>query len=355
VRTTLRRPAGRGLRAAVVAALAAGGLVVLPATLAGAQASFSATTGNTGDALATDQLQPPSALSVTQTCTTTPAITHRAVATGGGTASLSLTPPGTTTPGDVLVVHLAYRDAPETVTAPGGWTRLTQDTSSNVVTSEVWWKLAQTGEGTAVFSRPAGAPGPVGGGMFVYVGASTTAPVVTSGHNTGATATMPAVSTPATTVEVLHLLTKDQEVLPAPAGTTLLGSGPVGSSPAVEGLTAADETVAGPGVLPARSAASGSGTSSAWIWQTVVLRRAPGTPSAALSWTASPSTWGSGYLLSRDVGGTTQSTQTLGGIPTTTATDGPLVNGTAYTYRLRAYLGSWRSTTQTGTLTPACP
>ena len=35
-------------------------------------------------------------------------------------------------------------------------------------------------------------------------------------------------------------------------------------------------------------------------------------------------------------------------------TDGPLVNGTAYTYRLVAYRGTWTSTAATAALTPSC-
>ena len=85
----------------------------------------------------------------------------------------------------------------------------------------------------------------------------------------------------------------------------------------------------------------------------MALRQAPGTPSAVLSWTPSPSSWADGYRGERVVGGTVQRSSTLP-MGTTTVTDTGLVNGTTYTYRLWAYRGSWVSTVQTTTLTPSC-
>ena len=346
----------RGLLAAAASAAAALCLVVVPASLADAGASFSSTTANAGDAVATAQLQPPSGLGVTQTCTSTPTITHRTLSGGSGTTSLSLAMPAGTTAGDLLVAHVAYRDAPEAITAPGGWTRLAEDTSANVVTSDIYWKFAAASEPTAVFSRPSGAPGPVGGGVVAFIGAYATAPVATSGSatGTGLTATLPSLTTTQTTVEVLSFLTKNADLLPAPSGTTSLGAGTVGTSPTSMGLTALDETFAGPGALPSRSATSTSSTSSEWVAQTVVLRRVPGTPSANLSWTATPSTWAGGYELTRVVGGSTQATQPVSGRTTTSTSDGPLANATSYTYRLTATQGTWRSSAASTTVTTNC-
>ncbi len=75
------------------------------------------------------------------------------------------------------------------------------------------------------------------------------------------------------------------------------------------------------------------------------------TPSAELSWTATPDTWADGYSLSRDGG----PPQAIAGRTTTTATDGPLVNGTAYTWQLSATAGPWTSSRVGVTLTPHCP
>src|SRR3954454_16315460 len=156
----------RGVLAAVVAATAALGLVLGPAPLDGTRAAFSATTANAGDALATAQLQPPSGLTVTQTCAAAPAITHRAFTGGQGTTSVSLPMPGGTTDGDLLVAQIGYRDGAETLTAPGGWTLLTQASSGTQATSAVYWKVATATEPAAVsFSRPAAAPGVMGGAL----------------------------------------------------------------------------------------------------------------------------------------------------------------------------------------------
>ena len=344
----------RGLEAALVAVVAAVGLVVVPATLAGARAAFSATTGNTGDMLSAATLLPPSGLAVTQSCTTAPAITHRTLSGGSGTGSLTLAAPAGTTTGDVLVAHVAYRDVPEAITAPSGWTRLLEDTTGPV-TSAIYWKPATSAEPTAVFTRPAGSTGPIGGGMVALVGAAVTAPVASGAVGTGTTATTAAATTTGTTVEALYFFTKDQDQLPTPAGTTQVGAGLLGTAPATEGLTGAEETVPGPGALPTRTSTSTSGTSSAWIAQTLVLGRAPGTPTANLSWTASPSTWASGYELTRAVGGTTQVTSTVAGAATTSTTDGPLVSGTSYTFGLTAAKGTWRSSPVSVPLAASCP
>lgn len=346
------RPGRRVLPAALVAGAAVLGLVVAPASLGGAHAAFSATTANTGDALATAQLQPPAGLTAAQTCTSTPTITHRPYTGAVGTTSVSSAVPTGTTTGDVMLAQIAYPDGSEAITSPAGWTRLITTSNGSTLSSAVYWKAATASEPTVVFSRPAGSTGDFALGLITYTGARLSAPVVYGNAvGVGQTATTPSLTTTATTTEITHFLTQRQGLLPVPTGTTQIYSGASGGTTA-EGLTAADETFGGPGTIPSRSATSS--TSAAWIAQTVVLRRVAGTPSAALSWTASPSTWGTGYLLDRQVGGSTQATQTLTGVATTSATDGPLINGTSYTYRLTTYRNSWRSSSVTATLTPDC-
>lgn len=346
------RPRRRVLRAALAAGAAALALVVAPASLGGAHAAFSATTANAGDALATDQLQPPAGLTATQTCTVTPTITHRPYTGVVGTTSVSVAVPAGTTTGDVLLAQLAYPDGAEAITPPSGWTLVTQVSSGTQLTAAIYWKAATASEPAVVFSRPAGSTGDFALGLVTYTGARLSAPVV-YGNATGVglTATTPSLTTTGTTTEVTHFLAQRQAVLPVPAQTTLVYSGFSGGTTA-EGLTAADETFAGPGTIPSRTATSS--TSAAWIAQTVVLRRVAGTPTAHLAWTASPSTWGSGYLLERQVAGSTQATQTIAGVASSGATDGPVAGGTSYTYRLTTYRGSWRSSSVTATLTTDC-
>src|SRR3954452_10319753 len=108
----------RALLAATAAPPAALALVLAPATLDGTRATFSATTANAGDELATNQLQPPSGLTVTKTCAAAPAITHRTATGAQGTTSVTLPLPLGTTAGDLLMAQIVYADGAETITAP---------------------------------------------------------------------------------------------------------------------------------------------------------------------------------------------------------------------------------------------
>jgi hypothetical protein len=122
------------------------------------------------------------------------------------------------------------------------------------------------------------------------------------------------------------------------------------------GAAAGDESFAGPGATTSRvSTFPGNvATSLEWVAHTVALRPAVGPPSAVLSWTASPSSWATGYALERVVGGVVQATATVTPVSGTSTSDGPLVNGTSYTYRLWAYRGTWRSTVLSTAITPSC-
>ena len=71
-----------------------------------------------------------------------------------------------------------------------------------------------------------------------------------------------------------------------------------------------------------------------------------GSPVAVLSWTASPSTYASGYQLTRAGG----STQTITPVTTTAATDGPLAGG-SYSRQPVAYDGNWTSSGISASLT----
>jgi hypothetical protein len=162
---------------------------------------------------------------------------------------------------------------------------------------------------------------------------------------------MPSVTTTVRNAFLVHIVVKRQEAMPAPTGTTsrgsLLGGGLIG-------VVAGDETFAGPGATTARSSTSGAAFSSEWVAHTVALRPPAGTPTASLSWTPSPTSTATGYRLERVVGGVVQATATVTPVSSAATTDGALVDGTAYTYRLTAYLGAWTSTAATAVLTPSC-
>jgi hypothetical protein len=193
------------------------------------------------------------------------------------------------------------------------------------------------------------------GGMAAYSGVDRTAPVNAFGTATGgvATASSPSVTTTAPNTVLVHTFTKRQEDLPAPAGTTQRWRVISGNGTATEGSTASDESFAGPGSTPVRT--TSTGFTSEWVAHTVALRPIRGTPTANASWTPSTSTWATGYLAQRYVGSTLQLSGPVTPITASSAQDGPLVNGTTYTYRLSTYHGSWTSPPVTVTFRPDCP
>lgn len=352
----MHRPAHalrRGAPAALVCVLV---LLALTALLPPTRAAFSATTATPANTLSADQLAPPSGLSAVQTCSTPPLIEFRAATTATGTGSLTLTVPAGTASGDVLLAQVAHVSGAATLTVPSGWTPVRTDSNGSAVTSGLFLKTAAAGEPSAVFALPAGSTVRMGGGITSYTGVHPTNRLdvaATGVTGTGLTPFAPAVTTTTANTVLVRFITNDSASFPAPAGTNSRWQFTLGGG-ATAGVTAWDERFVGPGTAPARSAGASGSTSSNGIGQTVALRLGPGTPSAGLTWTASPSTWATGYRLERRVGGALQATRTITPVGTASTSDGPLANGTTYTYELRAERGTWRSEPVTATLTPAC-
>jgi hypothetical protein len=67
-------------------------------------------------------------------------------------------------------------------------------------------------------------------------------------------------------------------------------------------------------------------------------------PTADLTWTATPSTFASGYKVERWRGSTLEATTTVAPRTTTSLTQTGLQSGTTYTWRVYAYYLSWTST-----------
>lgn len=65
---------------------------------------------------------------------------------------------------------------------------------------------------------------------------------------------------------------------------------------------------------------------------------------ATLSWTATPSTFATGYTVERWRGSVLESTTTVTPRTTTTVTQTGLSTGTLYTWKVRAYVSLWTST-----------
>ncbi len=351
--TRSRRCARRLPRRALAAVACALALLALTVALPGASARFSSVTGTPANAWAADGVAAPTGLMAAQTCATTP-IAFRDVATSTGTEVLTLPVPAGTVAGDLLLAQVAHSWTGAPFTVPAGWIHIRTDNSANTVVSGLYWKKAVTGEPSATFRFPPGSSVAMGGAMAAYTGVDTAAPVdaQTGVVGTGTTATTPAVTTSTTGTLLVRFITNAHESYPAPAGTAQRWR--VGTVPSLGGFSAGDEQFAGPGTASSRSSASPSSTSASGVGQTVALRRAPGTPSAALTWTASPSPWATGYRLERSGGGAAPSTRDITPISTTSTTEGPLVNGGTYTFRLWAYRGTWTSAVVTATLTPSC-
>jgi hypothetical protein len=344
------RRASRPLTA-LVAVLAALTLVLASPS---AHSAFSATTGTPANSLAADRLSPPSGLSAAQSCSAPPTIAFRAATTASGTDTLTLPAPAGTVAGDLLLAQVAHAYTTTAPTPPSGWTLVRRDTPGTALTSALYRRTAVAGEPGATFTFPAGSGIAMTGGVAAYSGVSTTDPVDASAGATGqgSVAVTPAVTTTTANTVLVRFIANASEAYPAPSGTTqrwrqLSTSG-------IGGVSAGDEPFAGPGTAAARNSASPTGTSAYGVGQTVALRRAPGTPSAALSWTPSSSSWARGYRLERSAGGAPQSTRTVTPVGTASTTEGPLLNGVTYTFRLWAHRGTWVSPAVTTTLTPAC-
>ena len=307
--------------------------------------------------VSTPILAPPSNPTVTQSCTPPATIVLRGATSATGTDALTLTLPLGTTTGDVLVAQVANRNGLYGgMTAPAGWTALDRRSGGSAVTSGVYWKIATATEPATVLFDLVGSAGvQMVGGIAAYDGVSTAAPINTWAASTGfgGTTTLPSVTTTAAGTTLVRTIVKRQEAMPAPLGTTERWRLVSGTGPATAGATGSDEVFAGSGMSPARSSATGFNTE--WVAHTVALRPTPGTPTANASWTPSTSTWATGYIAERWVGTTQQLSGPVTPVSASFAQDGPLVNGTTYTYRLRTYRGSWTSTPVSVNFRPDCP
>lgn len=365
------RRTGRGRGLSLVRLCLGMAVLVTPAMFPVAAASFTGSTSDNGNLVASAEVAAPAGLSVVQTCAPGPGITLRSATSAddddhdaaANNVLTLITPPGTAA-NDVLIAQVSNRGGfTSTLSAPSGWNLIRRDTGTgttgSAVTAAMYWKLATSSEpATAVFTLTSAATMQMVGGIAAYRGVHGGSPVLTSATATGSspTATAPSMSTTVADALLVHAVTKREDVPTRPPGTTSRWGLISGTGTTSAGAAAADEVLAAPGPAPARSWTSPINFTSEWLTQSVALRPASGsgTPSGSATWTASPSSWATGYRLERSAGGTVQATQTVTPISATAATDGPLVNGTTYTYRLWAYSGTWTSSDITASLTPSC-
>lgn len=337
-------------------------LLISPAALPMAGATFTASSSVTANSVTSADVAAPSGFGVTQTCTPS-AIAFRAAtsASSGGTGALTLSVPAGTQAGDVLIAHVTNRyDGSAGIGLPGGgWTligaRTSRGAGASTITGAVYWKLASASEpATVTFTLGGGGTFDMAGGLAAYSGVDPTTPVNAVAVSSGSSAnlTTPSVNTTVAGTRLTHAITKRTEAQLTPTGAAERWRVVSPSGSANQGSTVGDESIAGTGSTGSRTA-SGTATTD-WIVHTFALQPAPSLPSAALTWTGSPTSGATGYAAERVVSGGVVRAWTVTPISATSTTDGPLTNGTAYTYRLWAYSGTWVSPTVTVALTPSC-
>jgi hypothetical protein len=358
------RSGGRGARIRrLLVWLGALVVVAVPATFPLAGAAFTASSSTSGNTVSSAFLAPPSGLVLSQTCATG-AITFVGATSniGAHNDKLVLSTPAGVQANDILIAQVTNRyDASAALSSdtPGGWTliqRLAAGTGS--LSSAMLWRRAVAGEPASVTFTLGTGTGTtyLAGGIVAYRGVSTTTAIDAFATTSGATinATLPSVTTTTANTVLVFATAKWEDTLQQPAtSASLWRLSPVAAT-GTQSASAEYEVFPGSGSTGVRTAAPLSGSASTdWVAHTVALR--PGlVPSATLTWTASPSSWATGYILDYVVGGAVQWSVAVTPISATSASYGPLTNGTTYDIRFAAFRGSWRSSPVPATLTTSC-
>lgn len=295
-------------------------------------------------------LAAPTALSSSETCTSTSPSLVAATTGGMSSGSTSMTVPAATQAGDLLVANIA-RDG-SGLSPPAGWT-LMKTYSASFVTAWVWQKVATAGDAGGTVSWTGSATN--GGGALVVVrgasGLSQTseiAGVVTGGNPS--TAVAPAV-TAGVADSLLVVMDSVQaggsSTFSVPSGMTSAYAAPA-TGATVAGFT---QAISATGSTGTRTSTIGGATGTAAAAS--VLVRPGGSSSSstvALSWTATSATNATGYDVQRD--GSVIATVS----PRTATTYSDVApSAGSRTYAVRAVLGAWRSAAVSATVSVACP
>lgn len=321
-------------------------------------AAFSSPTAAAGSIFGAATLAAPSNLSLSSACTAVSPVVFRASSSAIGTlGSLTIAKPAGVVAGDVMLAQFGARAFASTITAPSGWT-LVRDDSLDVggggVQSAIYVKIADAGE-PASYTWVSSQSARTGGGIAAYSGASGVTPVDITAAQTG-TSTTPTAPGVTTTVDETYLATffvaRQEPIVTLPGGMNDRWNLDSGGGAGSVGVGASDE--ARPVAGPTGSRSATIATTFDWIGQSVAVR-AGSTPAISASWTATTSTFASGYKVQRWLGGVQQNELTVTPRTTTSVTDGPLAAATTYSYRVFSYHLGWTSAavTQTHT-TPSC-
>lgn len=286
-------------------------------------------------------------------------------AVNGATGSITLNRPAGVLAGDVLIAHVALHThafAANPLPAPSGWALVRVDSDNAHVTSGVFRRVATAAEPAAyTFTNASGdTTQQAVGAVLAYRGVDTVNPI--DAHDGAASAggsdtlVAPSVTTTRPGARLLSLVGvygNDQGPATPPGSMTeRYERTEISELGVVEVLgEAADETLVAPGATGTRATTVPLTDTS--VAQSVALRPYTGEAYADLAWTPSSATSVDGYIIERRIGAVLDQTFTVTPGTASSFTDGPLVAGTTYTYRVIATAGTWRSAPITTTYTPA--
>lgn len=318
--------------------------------LVGSVPSRTAAAAFTGSTLATGSMTsstvaPATGLTATTRCgggspPTAPASSAMGNKSG---ANVTLTVPAGVVAGDLLLAHILSDGAN---TAASGFTTLASTVGASLV-GTLYQRIAVASDASKAYSFPAS--GTLGsGGVVVLRGTAGLLSVAnTAGTYFGSTTTIvtPSVTASSANSMVISIAgTRSSGGPGVPGGvTTLWNFAGSGTSQA-----AVQETQASSGATATRS--FGTGVAAPSVGETVVVPPGGTVQAVDLAWTATTSTFATGYKVVRDAGAPTSVT------PRTTTVFADNTPGTgSRVYQVTSVAGTWSSTAASVTMTPSCP
>jgi hypothetical protein len=315
-------------------------IVALPLAIGLTGAVFGSTQSVNANTFTTATLLPPSGLSATAACGTVAFVASNTAVSGTG--AVTITKPAGVAAGDVLVAQYAVAANGGTVTAPAGWTLIRSDDNvGNLLKQFAYFLVAGAAEPATYTFTGSVAGVRAAGGIAAYRNvASVTSVNAQRGQANGASTNI-AVASLTTLVANTRLVglfsIQLNTTITAPAGMTRRWN--VASGTTVQ-IAIADVAFVGPGASGAKTATAV--TADFNIGELIALRPAPG---VTVSWTATPSTFATGYSLVRMLGAAVDATFPVSPRTTVTYSDTGMANTTTYTYRLTSVDQNWTSTT----------
>lgn len=344
-----------GVRAlALLLATVASAVVAVPVTVA----LFASSRAVGANSFQTATLEPPSGLSVTQSCAYS-SISFVSSSTATGTGSVTVTKPSPVATNDLMIAQFFIRRQPVTITAPAGWTPIRKDEGSGTLVAQAaYYHIAGGSEPADYTWSVAGSTDKAAAGIAVYRGVNTSNPIDAQGGQANASSTSitaPSITTvtPDTLLVGLFGIRNTGTITP-PGGMTERWDVTTSGSPTSSNahIALADQSFVGPGATGTRVATASAGQAN--VGQLVALRPALSAVGASLSWTATASTFAQGYEVQRWVGATKEAEYSVTPRTTVAYDDSPITNGTPYTYEVFAYYQNWTSSAISGDLTPSC-